>query len=277
MTPAYTSTKVVPIERIVEDPSIQVRVSIDPREVKVQEALIQEHGFVDGVVLYYENDPSTDPLLLSDGFHRLAAYRNLGHTQVRAILRKGDKSDALRYAIKNNCHHGARMTNADKRRAAELAVVDERIGELDDKEIARMIGVSVSLVAGVRRGETKEARRRKAVERRQGKSGSGGESVHPVVAHERHHEDKRPTKAMRLAQIMEDLRLDVIEEADLVGLTETKSAAYHFLPKAGGSISLKIVNKDGLPMVELPVTIVKEWKYEQVVLKLEDGKVGMVE
>ena len=275
MNPAgENAKKLVPISKIVLDPSIQVRVQIDPKEVKAQEALIQEHGSVDGIVLYYQNDPLTDPLLLSDGFHRLEAYRNLGHTEVRAILRKGDKSDALKYAIVNNCHHGARMTNADKRRAAELAVVDEKIGELEDKVIARMIGISVSLVAEVRRGETKETKRRKVAERKQRKESSGPV---PVVAHVRNAEEKRPTKAMRLAQVREDLRLDVIEEADLVGLMETKSAAYYFLPKSGEKIALKIIGKTGRPMVELPVLIVKDWKCEQIILKLEDGKVGIVE
>jgi hypothetical protein len=82
---------------------------------------------------------------------------------------------------------------------------------------------------------------------------------------------------MLLAQIREHVRLDVLEEADLVGLLETKSAEYKFLPKVGEKIGLRIVGKNGRVMVELPVTIVKDLKYEQIVLKLEDGKVGLVD
>jgi ParB-like chromosome segregation protein Spo0J len=275
VTTSSVPAKLVPIERIVEDVSIQVRVQIDPKEVKAQEELIQEHGFVDGIVLYYQENQETDPLLLSDGFHRLAAYRNLGHKQVRAVLRKGDKSDALKYAIQNNCHHGARMTNADKRRAAELAVVDEKIGEMCDKEIARMIGISISLVGEVRRGETKSAKKRKVAARKQKKEAA---SLIPVVAHERRAPgDKRPTRAIMLAQIREDLRLDLIEEADVIALMETKSAAYRFLPKVGEKIALKVIGKAGRPMLEVPALIVKDWKYEQIILKLEDGKIGVIE
>ena len=53
--------------------------------------------------------------------------------------------------------------------------------------------------------------------------------------------------------------------------------AYYFLPKSGEKIALKIIGKTGRPMVELPVLIVKDWKCEQIILKLEDGKVGIVE
>ncbi|HKU12031.1 MAG TPA: ParB/RepB/Spo0J family partition protein [Sinomonas sp.] len=38
-------------------------------------------------------------LLLADGYHRLEAARRLGRTEVRADVRDGELSDALRFAV----------------------------------------------------------------------------------------------------------------------------------------------------------------------------------
>lgn len=214
--------------------------------------------------------------LVGDGFERIEAYRQEGKLEVPARIHDGTPSDILKYAILANCHHGARMTNADKRRAAKLAVEDEKLGDMKDTAIAKMIGVSASLVGEVRRGETKQAKKKKRAER-ESRKGRPEPSTKGVTVREREEKDTRPTKSMLLAQIREHLRLDVLEEADLTGIMETKSASYAFLPKVGEKIGLKIVNKGGRVMVELPVTIVKDFKYEQIVLKLEDGKVGVIE
>jgi hypothetical protein len=40
-------------------------------------------------------------LLLADGHHRVAAAKRLGRTSVRAELRKGQRADALQFAIEH--------------------------------------------------------------------------------------------------------------------------------------------------------------------------------
>jgi len=272
LTPSATdkTAKLVPIEQVLVDESIQIRAAVDPKTITLYRALIREHGNMDPIHLFRHGDST---YLVGDGFERIEAYRQEGKLEIPAKIHDGTASDILKYAILANCHHGARMTNADKRRSAKLAVEDERLGDLTDTAIAKMIGVSVSLVGEVRRGETREVKKKKVAQRIDKREAS----TKGVTTRERKEPDNRPTKAMLLAQIREHVRLDVLEEADLVGLLETKSAEYKFLPKVGEKIGLRIVGKNGRVMVELPVTIVKDLKYEQIVLKLEDGKVGLVD
>jgi len=58
---------------------------------------------------------------LADGFHRVAAAKVLGLTELPANIIGGDRGAALTYALKANATHGLRRTNADKRRGLEKA------------------------------------------------------------------------------------------------------------------------------------------------------------
>jgi len=65
-----------------------------------------------------------------------------------------------------------------------------------------------------------------------------------VTARERKEPDNRPTKAMLLAQIREHVRLDVLEEADLLGFSKQR-AQNTSSSKGGEKIGLRIVGKNG--------------------------------
>ena len=58
---------------------------------------------------------------LADGYHRVAAKKELGETEIEAEVREGGFNEALRFALRANVSHGLRRTNADKRHALEVA------------------------------------------------------------------------------------------------------------------------------------------------------------
>lgn len=66
-------------------------------------------------------DAPTTKLYLADGYHRVEAAREVGLIEIEAEVRDGGYNEALRFALQANATHGLRLTNADKRRALDLA------------------------------------------------------------------------------------------------------------------------------------------------------------
>ncbi|WP_433876011.1 ParB N-terminal domain-containing protein [Sinomonas atrocyanea] len=82
----------LPIARLARDSIERSRSHLDPKRV----TYYVEH-FDDVVpVVVFDID---GVLLLADGHHRLAAAEQLGRTTVKADLRKGQRADALQFAI----------------------------------------------------------------------------------------------------------------------------------------------------------------------------------
>jgi hypothetical protein len=88
-------------------------------------------------------------LIIVDGFHRLEATRRACRSRILAEIVDGTRVDALRAALSANSQHGARLTNADKRRKVTVALSDETIGKLSNRQIADLCGVSDRFVAEV--------------------------------------------------------------------------------------------------------------------------------
>jgi transposase-like protein len=86
---------------------------------------------------------------LADGFHRVAAVRQLGLDRIACDVRPGTLSDAQWYSFSVNKSHGLRRTNDDKIRAVKAALRHCQ-GERGDSEIARHVGVSHTMVAKYR-------------------------------------------------------------------------------------------------------------------------------
>jgi ParB-like chromosome segregation protein Spo0J len=271
--------KMVPIERIIEDATLQVRGGINPATVKKYEALIKEQGFMDPIDIFFElGAPITaeTKFKLADGFHRLAAYRAAGAEKAPCNIRPLSHSEAVRFSLQRNGHHGEAPTNAEKRSMAEHAVLDAEIGMATDKEIAAMIGCSASLVASARRGESKaqatakkaEATVRKSQKSQPSKSEPKAPAAKPLNEH--------PTKAATLKQIESLLNTEVIDEPDLLKLMETKEAQYSWVRRPGGIVNLKVVSKNGREMFTAKV-VVKEIGLADIILKSEEVKLGVVE
>lgn len=71
-------------------------------------------------------DAEANTLWLADGIHRMEAARRLGKKCIRANVQGGTYADALRLALGANATHGLRRTNADKRKALDMAWKNRR-------------------------------------------------------------------------------------------------------------------------------------------------------
>ena len=135
------------------------------RELAVFEACQARVGLVREVVeeyaeLYRSKDCSLPPveafevarrLHLIDGFHRYEAAREAGREAIGVrIVGKGTVDECVWRATSSNQGHGLRRTNADKRRAARLALLSEVGQEQSSRVVAEHIGVSPDLVSRVR-------------------------------------------------------------------------------------------------------------------------------
>ena len=89
-----------------------------------------------------------------DGFHRIAAFEELGRASIDCNVTEGTRLDAIRLSLGANAHHGQRRTNEDKRRAVlrALSVPEWNEGEhaWTLQKIADECAVSTFLVKEVR-------------------------------------------------------------------------------------------------------------------------------
>ena len=262
----------IPLADITQDHAMQVRGEVDPKRVDEYTAIIKEHGRMDAMAVFTENNGTM--LWLADGFHRIQSYAKAGLEVAPCKVRTGSKSEAVKYALKENGHHGAPMTNAQKRHAAGIAVADKTIGEMADKDIAALIGCSPSLVASARKGETPKQATAKTKAKQSGKREAESAAPRSATARERKPaEAPKPTKAAILKQIEEYVDRDQVDEAEVVDLFATKTARYRFLPVDGSVTSLRIIGKSGREQVLIPV-VVKSLEFDKLILKFEgDGKV----
>ena len=72
------------------------------------------------------NARSSESVRLADGFHRVLATCMAGLTEIAADVRVGSQRDAFLYGISANSTHGLARTNADKRKAVALLLVDAK-------------------------------------------------------------------------------------------------------------------------------------------------------
>lgn len=101
--------------------SVQIRVKIDPDTVADYAAHIQARKPPLPPIIVFGPD-SRGKFFLSEGWHRLEANRRAGRADISATIKDGGWKDALEHALGSNAAHGLRRTNADKRRAIELAL-----------------------------------------------------------------------------------------------------------------------------------------------------------
>ena len=273
--PPTSIRKVVLRSRIVKHPEIQVRTKMCSETVKRYEAIIAEHGFMDPLVVFVpdleENTLRTALLILADGWHRDEAYAGLGKDRCPVEFKVGGKSEALEYSMSKNARNGLVMTNADKRRAAELAVVDERMGKWDDKKIAKKIGTSVSLVNDCRRGLKPADKKDRKRESTAASGKRETESPAPRTTTVREHSRtvaERPTKKQIMCEIEKHLELDMIDEHDLLALFEHTHHKHTWTKRPGEIIQLKVAAGNGRVLLEIPV-VIKDIGPELIAVKYE--------
>ena len=145
--PAEIAAAAVELSRIVRDPAIQPRESLDHDTVG-QYAESMSAGAVFPPVVVYHDGAS---YWLSQGFHRCMAAERAGLATILAEVRRGTRQDALWDAAGSNREHdtvGMRRSSADRRRAVLMALA-ARPG-LSDRAIAEQVGVDHKTVGQVR-------------------------------------------------------------------------------------------------------------------------------
>jgi len=140
-------TKRLSINLIRRDKSTQGRVGVDTETVEQYREVYTElpppKVCKDDEGIYW----------LYDGFATIEAFTLEGRKQIDCEVRKGSYEDARWLAAGANVDHdtaGRRRTNADKRRAVEVALSCPRSDEKSNGEIADHCRVSRDLVASVR-------------------------------------------------------------------------------------------------------------------------------
>lgn len=138
----------VHIDKIRLDGGTQSRAAIsDATVADYAEAMADPNTVFPPITLYFDGAD----YWLADGFHRLAAWRQIGRTDIPADVRQGDRRRAILHSVAANSAHGLRRTNEDKRRAVLTLLEDQEWAQWSDREIARKCAVSNDFVSRTRR------------------------------------------------------------------------------------------------------------------------------
>ena len=137
-------TKKLKLAEIVTDAGTQVRAGLNEATVADYAEALADGTKFPPVIVFHDGSR----YLAADGFHRIHAAQRIGATQIECDVRKGSKTEALKFALGCNAHHGLRRTNADKRHAVELAL--KEFPKLSDRALAEVCLVGHPLVAEVR-------------------------------------------------------------------------------------------------------------------------------
>jgi hypothetical protein len=88
-------------------------------------------------------------LVLVDGFHTIAALRDIGATDATVVVSEGSEADAFLLAAGANATHGVRRTPADTKRAVALALrglIAKGEKEMSNRRLAAIVGVDEATV-----------------------------------------------------------------------------------------------------------------------------------
>lgn len=141
----------VDISKIRLDGGTQSRAAINEATVaEYAEAMADPATVFPPVIVYFDGKD----YWLADGFHRLAAWAQIGRTEIPTDVRQGDRRRAILHSVAANSAHGLRRTNDDKRRAVMTLLEDPEWSAWTDREIARQCAVSHPFVAKLREALT---------------------------------------------------------------------------------------------------------------------------
>lgn len=138
-------TTTLKLSQIVTTAGTQVRAKIDDDTVDQYAKEWSDGAVFPPVCVFHDGNQ----YILADGFHRVMAASRNGYKDIQAEIHKGTKADALKFALAANAKHGLKRSNADKRRAVELA-----LGEwpsLSDRELAKICAVCDTFVGDTRK------------------------------------------------------------------------------------------------------------------------------
>jgi hypothetical protein len=130
------------------DRSTQARVRLNPATVRQYVELLERKiEFKDDIEVYYEGFV----YWVGDGFHRLAAYREVGRARVPALVREGAVREAMIHAAGANSEHGLPRKREDVQCAIDLLLDDDVVGRYSSRMIAKIVRCAPSTVEARRK------------------------------------------------------------------------------------------------------------------------------
>lgn len=138
-------TESLPLSSIRLDGGTQCRASLDQDHIATLADAWQDGAKMPAVVVFHDGSN----YWLADGFHRYHAAQKCEFRDIEAEVRSGTRCDAVKFALGANAAHGLRRTNADKRRAVEIAL--KEFPKLSSRELAKVCAVGDDLVNDMRK------------------------------------------------------------------------------------------------------------------------------
>jgi hypothetical protein len=146
-------TAAVPLDQIQLDADLQIRATgTDSGVVADYVDEMAAGAEFPPVVLYFDGEAYWP----GDGFHRIAAARQIGLETIDGDVRQGSRRDAELHAAGANANHGLRRTQADKRAAVTRLLRDPQWSRWSDREIGKACAVDHKTVGRIRRELTGE-------------------------------------------------------------------------------------------------------------------------
>ena len=134
------------LDKIRIDGGTQSRVKIDAKLVEEYAQDIKDGADFPPVHVFFDGED----YWLSDGFHRYFANKRINAPGIKVQKHDGSVRDAILYGIEANNKHGKRPTNDDKRKGVITMLKDIEWQDYSNREIARICGVSHTLVNDIR-------------------------------------------------------------------------------------------------------------------------------
>ena len=132
------------VDQIEASAATQVRVKIDQKIVKEYAGWIKAGAVFPPLICFAPKN--SQRYILADGFHRLAAVKQIGRKTIGVEVREGCVHEALHFALGANEDHGLRRSNADKHHAVVLALDDPYYDEWSQRQISELCRVSHTTV-----------------------------------------------------------------------------------------------------------------------------------
>jgi len=137
----------IKLDQIIVDSALQPREHMSTDWVSRLAEHLEEGGkFRDAIVVFADGDR----YYLADGFHRVAAYRQVGFVEVEAEIRQGTKRDALWSSFAANRDQlDLPRAPGDAKRVIEAILRDPEWSKTPQTKIAEHVGVTQGYVSQV--------------------------------------------------------------------------------------------------------------------------------
>ena len=129
------------------DPEVQQRQALSEATIREYADLLKDGHDLGRIVVF---EDTGNGYWLADGFHRVAAARQIGLEELPAVCYPGDQRAAILYACGAN-KHGVGRKPEDKRHAVLSLIQDQEWGQWSDNAIAKHCGVTQPFVSKLRR------------------------------------------------------------------------------------------------------------------------------